>query len=85
MIYTPTNSNAKSILCKLFLDSEFQNEVDNQSIVITSNVDIGVRNLIRNSKTMIYEGYGLMTIETTYITDENGNRLTDESGNRFIY
>lgn len=85
VIYTPTNSNAKSILCKLFLDSEFQNEVDNQSIVITSNVDIGVRNLIRNSKTMIYEGYGLMTIETTYITDENGNRLTDESGNRFIY
>ena len=85
VIYTPTNSNAKSILCKLFLDSEFQNEVDNQSIVITSNVDIGVRNLIRNSKTMIYEGYGLMTIETAYITDENGNRLTDESGNRFIY
>ena len=61
-LYTPTNPNCKNILCKLFLDNEFQTELDNQTVTIISDtyVDIGVCNLIRNSKTMIYSGYDLI-------------------------
>lgn len=45
----------------------------------------GIRNLIRNSKTMIFESYGLVSQSiSSFLTDEDGNILTDESMNRFI-
>lgn len=45
----------------------------------------GIRNLIRNSKTMIFESYSLVSsFISSFLTDENGNILTDESMNRFI-
>ena len=45
----------------------------------------GIRNLIRNSKTMIFESYGFVSSSiSSFLTDENGNILTDESMNRFI-
>ena len=45
----------------------------------------GIRNLIRNSKTMIFESYSLVSSTiSSFLTDENGNILTDESMNRFI-
>ena len=45
----------------------------------------GIRNLIRNSKTMIFESYGLVSSSiSSFLTDEDGNILTDESMNRFI-
>ena len=45
----------------------------------------GIRNLIRNSKTMIFESYGLVYSSiSSFFTDEDGNILTDESMNRFI-
>lgn len=45
----------------------------------------GIRNLIRNSKTMIFESYSLVSSSiSSFLTDENGNILTDESMNRFI-
>lgn len=86
-LYTPTNLKCKSILCKLFLDDKFQNEVDSQTVTIVSDayIDIGVRNLIRNSKTMIFSDYGFVnTPKYSYYLDEAGNILTDENGNKFI-
>ena len=45
----------------------------------------GIRNLIRNSKTMIFESYGLVSSSiSSFFTDESGNILTDELMNRFI-
>lgn len=45
----------------------------------------GIRNLIRNSKTMIFESYSLVSSSiSSFLTDENGNILTDELMNRFI-
>ena len=38
----------------------------------------GIRNLIRNSKTMIFESYGLVSSSiSSFFTDESGNILTD--------
>lgn len=61
-IYVPSSLKCKGILCKLFLDEKFENEIDSQTITVISDdyVDIGVRNLIRNSKTMIFADYGLI-------------------------
>lgn len=87
-LYTPTNLNCKNILCKLYLDDKFQDEVDSQTVTIISDayVDIGVRNLIRNSKTMVFDDYGFVnTPKNSYALDEDGNRLTDENGNRLIF
>lgn len=86
-IYTPTNKNCKNIICRLFSDNNFQNEVDSQTITVITDayVDVGVRNLIRNSKTMIFNDYNLIYVKSSYVLDENGNRLTDESGNRLTF
>lgn len=51
------------------------------------NIEIGARNLIRNSKTMIFKDYyfGDQYIEVAnYLVDEDGNRLMDENGNLLI-
>lgn len=52
------------------------------------NPTVGTRNLIRNSKTMVYENYKFISYvppTVSYVTDENGNILTDELRNRFIF
>lgn len=86
-LYTPTNKNCKNIVCKLFSDSGFKNELDSQTITVITDayVDVGVRNLIRNSKTMIFNDYNLIYVKSNYILDEKGNKLTDESGNRLTF
>lgn len=86
-LYTPTNKNCKNIICKLFSDSGFKNELDSQTITVITDayVDVGVRNLIRNSKTMIFNDYNLIYVKSNYVLDEKGNKLTDESGNRLTF
>ena len=51
------------------------------------NIEIGARNLIRNSKTMIFEDYYFVNQDTVYydyLVDEDGNRLLDEDGNALV-
>lgn len=51
------------------------------------NIEIGARNLIRNSKTMIFKDYYFGDQSVThvnYLLDEDGNRLKDEYGNLLI-
>lgn len=51
------------------------------------NIEIGARNLIRNSKTMIFKDYYFGDQSVTYVNyllDEDGNRLKDEYGNLLI-
>lgn len=49
-----------------------------------NDLQIGGKNLIRNSKTMIFSDYYFQDGETM-LTDEDGNILTDESGNILIF
>lgn len=51
--------------------------------VQTAVNNINSRNLIRNSKTMIYKDYGFLP--DTILLDESGNILTDENGNYLTY
>lgn len=47
------------------------------------NLEIGARNLIRNAKTMIFKDYyfgNQFVVYTSYLVDEDGNRLMDEDG-----
>lgn len=46
------------------------------------SVDIGTRNLIRNSQTMIFYKYGFVNSVPVFLTDHNGNTLVDENGNK---
>lgn len=54
-----------------------QSDIDNT----LKSMKIGARNLIRESKTLLFEKYGF---EPVVLTDEYGNALTDEYGNVFI-
>ncbi len=54
-----------------------QSDIDNA----LANMKIGARNLIRNSKTLLFEKY---YFETVALTDENGLLLTDEDGKILI-
>lgn len=54
-----------------------QSDIDNA----LANMKIGARNLIRNSKTLLFEKY---YFETVALTDENGLMLTDEDGKILI-
>lgn len=60
--YVPSSLMIQSIKCELYISSDFQNLVDSQTVAIISNddINIGVRNYIRNSKTMIFGDYGLV-------------------------
>ena len=88
VVYTPRERDLTKIQCILYKDLNKEEELDRCTISVISDatVDIGCRNLIRNSKTMMFESYGFVhTSNIVYSTDENGNILTDENGNRFIY
>lgn len=54
-----------------------QSDIDNA----LANMKIGARNLIRNSKTLLFEKY---YFESVALTDENGLMLTDEDGKILI-
>ena len=60
--YVPSSLMIQSIKCELYISSDLQNLVDSQTVAIISNddINIGVRNYIRNSKTMIFGDYGLV-------------------------
>ena len=88
VVYTPRERDLTKIQCILYKDLNKDEELDRCtiSVIPDATVDIGCRNLIRNSKTMMFESYGFVhTSNIVYSTDENGNILTDENGNRFIY
>lgn len=88
VVYTPKSKSVQKIQCILYKDLNRTEELDRHTITVVSDatVDIGCRNLIRNSKTMLFDKYGFVNEpKNTYTTDENGNVLTDENGNRFIY
>lgn len=88
VVYTPKSKSVQKIQCILYKDLNKSEELDRHTITVVSDatVDIGCRNLIRNSKTMLFDAYGFVnSTTTTYITDQNGYRLTDENGNRLIY
>ena len=51
--------------------------------VAKADLNISSRNLLRNSKTLIFDSYGYGSAEF-YCTDEDGNILTDENDNILI-
>lgn len=60
-------------------------KVEQTDIDTTINkVQVGGRNLIRNSKTLVFDNYGFGSPNSTKYMDENGNTLTDENGNILI-
>ena len=88
VVYTPKSKSVQKIQCILYKDLNKSEELDRHTITVVSDatVDIGCRNLIRNSKTMLFDAYGFVNApKNIYATDQDGYRLTDENGNRLIY
>lgn len=86
--YSPSSGNVQKIQCSLYKDTQKKELLDIHTVTIISDtvVDIGVRNLIRNSKTLIFDSYGFVdTPIQNYVTDESGNILTDENNNTLVY
>ena len=86
--YIPSSGDIQKIQCALYKDISKKELLDIHTVTIISDtvVDIGVRNLLRNSKTLIFTSYGFVNTPTpTYATDEHGNVLTDENGNMLIF
>lgn len=86
--YIPKSKSVQKIQCILYKDLNKAEELDRHTITVVSDatVDIGCRNLIRNSKTMLFDAYGFVNApKNIYATDQDGYRLTDENGNRLIY
>lgn len=79
LIQAEMASNGVLEVRKLIADKASINEVNALSIVVGGKAgldDIGQRNLIRNSKTMIFEEYGYDV--SGGLVDENDSVLTDE-------
>lgn len=56
-----------------------------KNYVAKADLNISSRNLLRNSKTLIFDSYGLVNSEgISYLIDESGNILTDENDNILI-
>lgn len=88
VVYTPKSKSVQKIQCILYKDLNKSEELDRHTITVVSDatVDIGCRNLIRNSKTMLFDTYGFVNApKNIYATDQDGYRLTDENENRLIY
>lgn len=64
IVYTPKSDNVTKIQCVLYKELDKTDELDRYTINIISDqtVDIGCRNLIRNSKDLIFNSYGLVKI-----------------------
>lgn len=88
VVYTPKTKDLTKIQCVLYKELDKSEVLDRHTITVVSDatVDIGCRNLIRNSKTILFDKYGFVNApKNTYATDEDGNILTDENGNKLIY
>ena len=78
-----------------WIEKQFgSNAIENESLTfskfsdgaitgINDRISVGTRNLLRNSKTLLFESYELIQTEIAF-TDEHGNILTDESGNLLV-
>lgn len=56
-----------------------------KNYVAKADLNISSRNLLRNSKTLVFDSYGLVNgAGNYYFIDESGNILTDEVGNLLI-
>lgn len=64
IVYTPKSDNVTKIQCVLYKELDKTDELDRYTINVISDqtVDIGCRNLIRNSKDLIFDSYGLVKI-----------------------
>lgn len=64
IVYTPKSDNITKIQCVLYKELDKTDELDRYTINVISDqtVDIGCRNLIRNSKDLIFNSYGLVKI-----------------------
>lgn len=64
IVYTPKSDNVTKIQCVLYKELDKTDELDRYTINVISDqtVDIGCRNLIRNSKDLIFNSYGLVKI-----------------------
>lgn len=64
IVYTPKSDNVTKIQCVLYKELDKTDELDRYTINVISDqtVDIGCRNLIRNSKDLIFTSYGLVKI-----------------------
>lgn len=64
IVYTPKSDNVTKIQCVLYKELDKTDELDRYTINVISDqtVDIGCRNLIRNSKDLIFNSYGLIKI-----------------------
>lgn len=62
IVYTPKSDNVTKIQCVLYKELDKTDELDRYTINVISDqtVDIGCRNLIRNSKDLIFNSYGLV-------------------------
>lgn len=65
IVYTPKSDNVTKIQCVLYKELDKTDELDRYTINVISDqtVDIGCRNLIRNSKDLIFNSYGLVKIK----------------------
>lgn len=64
IVYTPKSDNVTKIQCVLYKELDKTDELDRYTINVISDqtVDIGCRNLIRNSKDLIFNSYGIVKI-----------------------
>lgn len=64
IVYTPKSDNVTKIQCVLYKELDKTDELDRYTINVISDqtVDIGCRNLIRNSKDLIFNSYGPVKI-----------------------
>lgn len=64
-------------------DADGFKQVIEENYVTKTDLNISSRNLLRNSKTLIFDSYNFGSAEFYYV-DESGNVLTDENGNILI-
>ena len=72
VVYTPKTKDLTKIQCVLYKELDKSEVLDRHTITVVSDatVDIGCRNLIRNSKTILFDKYGFVNApKNTYATD----------------
>lgn len=87
--YVDQNGKRKlEILADNFVFSTSNKSINTVIEETVNNIEIGGRNLIRNSRTMIFPDYYFddetISIETSYIVDESENIILDELNSRLI-
>lgn len=87
--YVDQNGKRKlEILADNFVFSTSNKSINTVIEETVNNIEIGGRNLIRNSRTMIFPDYYFddetISFETSYIVDESENIILDELNSRLI-